>query len=464
MKKTHITRSDVASRREFLKRSSALSVVGVAAPWALNLAAIGEASAQSANDYKAIVCVFLQGGNDNGNTLVPYDEASHAAYSTQRLSLTVPRDALAANVLSPATALPEGRRFALPTSMSPLKSLFDSGQMAALLNVGPIIQPTSKAQYTALSVPLPPKLFSHNDQQSVWQSSQPEGSTTGWGGRMGDLFAAGNGNATFTAISTSGNAVYLAGDQAVQYQVSGGGSIPINGIRVSLFGSTAAAQALRQVITQPAGAHLMNQAYATITQRSIDADVALRGALSAAPTLATTFPATPLGTQLRMVARTISARAALGAKRQVFFVSIGGFDAHDDLMTNQPALLSQVADAMSSFYHATVEMGVAQQVTSFTASEFGRTLVSNGDGSDHGWGSHHFVVGGAVRGQRFVGTAPDFTRNGPDDVGQGRLLPTTGVDQLAATLATWMGVGSGSLASVVPGIGNFTNRDLGLFV
>ena len=464
MKKTHITNAGLASRREFLKRSSALSVAGAAAPWALNLAVIGEASAQTANDYKAMVCVFMYGGNDNGNTVVPYDAASHAEYSAQRLALALPRDALASTLLAPATPLAGGRQFAVPSSLLPLKTLFDSGKMAVLLNVGPIIQPTTKAQYSAASVPLPPKLFSHNDQQSVWQSSQPEGSITGWGGRIGDLFASGNGNATFTAISVAGNAVYLSGNQAVQYQVSGNGSITIGGIGSTLFGSAAAAQAMRQVITQSAGAHVMNQAYASITQRSIDADVTLRGALAAAPALATLFPATGLGSQLRMVARTISARATLGARRQVFFVSIGGFDAHDDLLVNQPALLTQVADAMAAFYQATVEMGVAQQVTSFTASDFGRTLASNGDGSDHGWGSHHFVVGGAVRGQSFVGAAPDFTRNGPDDVGQGRLLPTTGVDQLAATLATWMGVGSGNLVSVVPGIDNFTTKDLGLFV
>jgi uncharacterized protein (DUF1501 family) len=464
MKKTTTTSFQAASRREFLKRSSALSIAGAAAPWAMNLAAMGEAAAQSADDYKALVCVFLFGGNDHGNTIIPYDAASYAEYARLRSSLALPRDTLAATLLSPSVALDGGRQFALAPTLAALKPVFDSGRLAPVMNIGPLIEPTTKAQYAARSVELPPKLFSHNDQQSVWQASLAEGATSGWGGRMGDVFMAGNGQSTFTAVSVSGNAVFLSGREVSQYQVSSAGSVAINGIGSNLYGSPAAAQALRSLITTvPSDNHLMRQAYVAVTQRSITADSSLRGALAGAAPLPTTFPATGLGGQLSMVARMIAARSQLGAKRQVFFVSLGGFDNHDLLLTAHPALLQQVGDAMAAFYQATVDLGVATNVTTFTASDFGRTLASNGDGSDHGWGSHHFVMGGAVRGQRFFGAVPALGDGGPDDVGQGRLLPTTSVDQLAGTFAAWMGLSPGQVEGVVPGIGNFGVRDLGLF-
>ena len=451
------------SRRAFLRQAGQLSLAGAAAPWAVNLAAMSEAAAQTATDYKALVCVFLYGANDHINTLPPYDATTHAEYLRVRGSIATARDALAATALTPRVALPGGRQMALAPELLPLKGLFDGGQLAVLLNVGTLMQPTTKAQYTAASVPLPPKLFSHNDQQSVWQSSLPEGSTSGWGGRIGDLFMAGNGNATFSCVNASGNAVYMSGQQAVQYQVSTSGSVALRGIQSNLFGSAACSAALRSLVTAP-HSHLMRAEHTRVMARAIDAHATLSAALAAAPALNTVFDTTSsLASQLRMVARLISVRQALGAKRQVFFVSLGGFDLHDFLVAQHPGLLTQVGGALKSFYDATVELGVASQVTSFTASDFGRTFSSNGDGSDHGWGSHHFVLGGAVAGGRFHGQLPALAINGPDDVGQGRLLPTTAVDQLAAMLARWMGVSDSTLSLVAPNIGNYTLRDLGLF-
>ncbi len=451
------------SRREFLRRASAVSAMGVAAPWAMNLAAIGEAAAQTATDYKALVCVFLYGGNDHGNTLIPYDSTTHATYTTLRGALALPRESLAATELVGDLALPEGRIYAVAPQLAPLKTLFDEGVMAPMLNIGPLVQPMTKAEYTSGAVLLPPKLFSHNDQQSVWQASNPEGAVNGWGGRIGDVFASGNGQSVFTAVSVAGNAVFLSGQSVRQYQVSSAGSIAINGISSTLFGSAAAAQAMRSLVAQP-GDHVMLRSYADLVTRSIDADVALRAAVANVPAFATAFPATPLGGQMAMAAKMIAARSALGAKRQVFLVSLGGFDSHDDLLADHPGLLSSVADAMTAFYRATVELGVADKVTSFTASDFGRTLSSNGDGSDHGWGAYHFAVGGAVRGRRFYGAAPVLGNGGPDDVGQGRMLPTMAVDQLAATLASWMGVSDAGMADVVPGITRYSTRNLGFMV
>ena len=450
------------SRRAFLQRASMLSLAGVATPWAINLAAMGEAAAATAADYKALVCIFLYGGNDYGNTLVPYDNSRYALYQGMRPSLAYTQAALAPTLLTPNVALPAGLQYALAPELGPLLPLFNANQLAVMLNVGTLVQPTTKAQYTARSVPLPPKLFSHNDQQSVWQSSAPEGAASGWGGRMGDLFQSGNGNATFTCVNVSGNAVFLSGHSAVQYQVSPSGPVALNGVKSPLFGSTACSAALRTLVTAPSN-HLFENEYTRIMSRSLGAGDALSAALAGGRAISTVFPAgNSLADQLKLVARMISTAAEVGAKRQVFFVSLGGFDTHDGLAAIHPGLLTKVADAMSAFYSATVELGVASQVTSFTASDFGRTLTAN-DGSDHGWGSMHFMLGGAVSGGRFYGTPPVVANNGPDDVGQGRLLPSTSVDQYAATLGKWFGISDSDLLTVLPNLShwNVSQRLLG---
>ena len=456
-----------AGRRAFLQRVSALSVAGVAAPWALNLAAMAEASAASANDYKAIVCVFLYGGNDYANTLVPYDSSSFNAYYALRPTLAYQRSALVNTVLKPSAAPLDAagfaREYALAPELAPLLPIFDAGKMGVLLNVGTLIAPTTKLQYANHSVPLPSKLFSHNDQQSEWQSSIPEGATSGWGGRIGDLFEAGNGNATFTCVNVSGNAVFLSGKQAVQYQVASTGPVPFNALHAPLFGSAACSTALHSLVTQQRG-HPMQGDYARITQRAISANDTLAAALSSEATISTPFPTkNSLGDQLKMVARMIASASRIGAKRQVFFVSLNGFDTHDGLATVHPGLLKSVADAVSAFYNATIELGVADNVTTFTASDFGRTLSGNNDGSDHGWGSMHFMLGGAVKGGQYYGKPPAVASNGPDDVGQGRLLPTTSVDQYAATLGKWMGASDSDLLSLLPNLANYNpgTRTLG---
>ena len=451
---------DNAGRRAFLRRSAALSLAAGATPWALSLAAMGEAAAATATDYKALVCVFLYGGNDQSNTLVPYDSASYSAYQGLRSNIALDRSALAGTVLNPATALPDGRQYALAPGLAPLLPLFDAGKLSVVLNVGTLVRPTTKTQYSNGSVALPPKLFSHNDQQSYWQASSPEGATSGWGGRLGDLYAAGNGNATFTCVSVSGNAVYMAGKSAVQYQVTSNGPVPVTGIKSPLFGSAACSQALQALMTQ-ARSHLFESEHTRVAGRSISASDQLVSALGTV-NVTTTFPAgNSLGDQLKMVARMIAARGATGAKRQVFFVSLGGFDMHDSLATAHPTSMTNVGNALAAFYQATLELGVSEQVTTFTGSDFGRTLVSNTDGSDHGWGNMQFVLGGGVLGKSFVGTAPVLASNGPDDVGQGRLLPALAVEQYAATLAGWFGVSATDQASVLPNLANFTTRNLG---
>ena len=443
------------SRRAFLRRSAQLGLAGVAAPFVTSLGAIGEAAAATAGDYKALVCIFLYGGNDYANTLPPYDQASYNLYQAQRSNIALDRSALAATVLSPTNSL-GGRQYALAPAMSSLMPVFNAGKMAVVLNVGTLVQPTTKTQYTNASVPLPPKLFSHNDQQSYFQASSPEGATSGWGGRIGDLFENGNGTATLTCINAAGNAVYLAGKQAIQYAIGTGGPTALLNNATSLYGSTTAASTLRSLMTAPSGNLIANE-HGKVSARALSLYSQVSGALAGAP--AANFPlfsaTNPLAAQLRIVAQMISVSQALSAKRQVFFVSLGGFDMHESLATAHPTQIGLVADAMRAFHDTTTSLGVANQVTSFTASDFGRTLVSNTSGADHGWGSMHFVMGGAVNGQKIYGTPPAIGNGTGDDVGQGRLLPSISVDQYASTLASWFGVSSTDMTTVLPNMGNY---------
>jgi uncharacterized protein (DUF1501 family) len=468
MKASKMAGNALWTRRLVLQRAVQLSAMGIAAPLAINLAAIGEAAAFDATDYKALVCVFLYGGNDYANTVVPYDPTNYAQYHQIRAGaagedqagIALARADLAATALTPVdgAVLTDGLQYALAPELIGLKQLFDAGRLAVQLNVGPLVQPTTLMQYQSsnrAANPLPPKLFSHNDQQSVWQSDGSEGSANGWGGRLGDIaLSSGPSNSQLTCISASNNAVFVAGRDALQYQISGSGAIRIAALSGPLR------TAVNSIVTR-SSAHVLERECAAVTRRSIELEGTVNAALGGV-TLATVFPASnPLARQMRVVARLIGANATLGVKRQVFFVSIGGFDNHNSLIADHQRLMTQLNGALSAFFAATVELGIADKVTTFTASDFGRTLSSNSDGSDHGWGSHHFVMGGAVKGGRFYGTAPHVSIETDDQVGQGRLLPTTAVDQFGATLAQWFGCTASELPGILPNIGNFSNTNLG---
>ncbi len=456
------------TRRVVLQRALHLGAMGVATPLAINLAAISEAAAFDNTDYKALVCLFMYGGNDYANTVVPYDAANYALYHQIRAGaagenqagIALARAALAPTALTPVggQVLTDNLQYALAPQLAGLKSIWDAGRLAVQLNVGPLIQPTTLAQYQSsnrAANPLPPKLFSHNDQQSVWQSNSTEGSTVGWGGKLGDIAMSSNtNNSLLTCISASGNAVFVAGRDALQYQVSPGGAVRINALNTPLK------DALTAIITRQSS-HVLENEYAIVTRRSMDMEGVVNSALAGVNPSTSFGASNPLANQLKIVARLIGARAALGMRRQVFFVSLGGFDNHNLLMQDHPNLMTRVNEAMSAFYAATVELGVANKVTTFTASDFGRTLSSNADGSDHGWGSHHFVMGGAVNGGRFYGTAPHVSIQTNDQVGQGRLLPSTSVDEFAATLARWFGCATNELPGILPNVTNFTNTALG---
>jgi uncharacterized protein (DUF1501 family) len=445
-----------ATRRQFL-RQSACAAVGLTsfASTLFDLRRVA-ASAQGP-DYKALVCIFLYGGNDSNNMLVPYDAADYNSYAATRMNLALPQGSLL-----PITLLGggDGRLWSLHPSMTGLASLFAQQKMALLANVGPLVAPITLADYNNGTAAVPPQLFSHSDQTVQWQTAIPDQpALTGWGGRVADMLRAQNGNASISmTISLAGSTTFEVGNFFTQLQVSPG-SLP------SLAGYTTdttdpGSNGLRSLLGMSYG-NLFQSAYRDIMQRAITDNQLLQTTLNSLPPLTTQFPNTDLGSQLQMVAQLIEARQALSQQRQVFFVATGGFDTHGSQLVSQAPLLQELSDALAAFYAATVEMQVASGVTAFTASDFGRTFLSNGDGSDHGWGSHHLVVGGAVQGGRLYGTMPTLAVNGPDDTGDGRWLPTTSVDEYSATLARWFGVSASDMPTVFPNLGRFSHPDLG---
>ena len=507
-------------RRHLLRLGGAFSALGVGAPFALQLAAAGSAAGQSAGDYKALVCIFLFGGNDSHNTVLATDTDSWDRYFATRNTGTDPIALMPAGTpptpvgqvnsltgrvsaltspeawggvlpITPRTAqrIPEGtaastRTFALHPFMGSLQTLFNQGRLAVLANVGTLIQPTTKAQYQARSVGIPTSLFSHNDQQSTWQSLSTEGARTGWGGRFADLTASMNGsNTLFTAVSAAGNAVFLSGQSVVQYQLSTGAqpAVVISGQQgTTLFGSSLGPSRVRDLITDTSLTSNFAADYSGVVSRSIAAAATVnsaftQGIVTSVPTApAYTNPLTQrvetntLALQLQTVARMIAASSILGVRRQVFFVSLGGWDTHDFQNVTQPNLLAKVAHAMSYFDGALSGIGGIDrrgQVTTFTASDFSRTLQTNGDGTDHAWGGHHFIMGGAVNGGDIYGQYPTIgvDVNGfsnPDNVG-GAQIPTTSVDQYGATLGRWFGVTDSDIDVIFPRVRNFPTRYLG---
>ena len=454
-----------------MRRTGQLAAMGAASGYAMGLAGLSDAAAfNSSGGYKALVCVFLLGGNDHANTLIPFDATNYARYSDIRGQrsqggIAIDQSELVNQVLVQPDdqVLTDDMRLALAPTMPRMKARFDQGVLAPLLNVGPLIVPLTRQQFDSgnnSSFPVPNNLFSHNDQQSTWQSGAPEGSVSGWGGRIGDLAASSNTNSMFTAINATGNAVFLSGDQTQPYGISPSGAIEIGALNRNLYGSGPASEALQALLTNGTG-HIFENDYAMANARSIQFSGFVNDALRNV-SLSTDFgQGNSLATQLEIVARLIAARNQLGVTRQVFLVATGGFDNHDGLIGTHEGLLSGVDFALDAFYSAMVEAGVADRVTAFTASDFGRTLASNGDGSDHGWGGHHLIVGGAVNGGRFFGTAPQISVETDDQVGGGRLLPSTSVDQYSATLARWLGVEESEIPIVSPNIGNFDTPDLG---
>jgi len=460
------------SRRHFLKTASMASMAGLSvSPFLLelnSLAAMAQDSGGS-SDYKALVCVFLQGGNDGHGTVIATDAESYSAFQQARSG--APGLAYPQNQLLPITLkTPQsGRTFGLNPYLPGIQNLFNAGRAAIIANTGTLVAPATKTQIQANSVPLPASLYSHFDQTAAWQAISATGGSavhTGWGGSMADLIESMNTNSMFTCISTAGIALFLSGQTSFQLNVTSAGPIPISGLAQPLFGQQAGSNALASILTADE-TNLFAKEYEVVINRSTQAQALL--ATTMLPAGPTGVPNPPqyldpitkvltdnqLAISLQTVARIIGGRSGLGVSRQIFYVQLGGFDMHDNQAPQHARLLTQLGQAFEYFDGVMMSSGLGNQVTTFTASDFGRTLTANSDGTDHGWGSHHFVVGGAVQGQDMYGTYPVIGVNQVNDMGAGRLIPTTAVDQYSATLARWFGLSDSQVKQVFPNFSNF---------
>jgi uncharacterized protein (DUF1501 family) len=449
-----------STRRTFIRQAAcaALTTTGILNT-IFDLRKLSAVTLPAGADFKALVCLFLYGGNDANNVIVPHDASGYAAYAAARGLLAIPQESLLPLTLQNG----DGRDFGFHPSLPELQTLFNQGHLGLVSNVGTLVGPITRAEYLSGGAAVPPQLFSHADQSVQWQTSVPdEPSRTGWGGRVADLLHSLNGNSQISlSISIAGTNTFEVGNQVLPYSVSPNGSIGLSGFDGSA-NANVRLQAFRDLLALPHN-NLFEKAYSDTVSRAIAANDLLTSALAGLPPLQTVFPTTSLAGQLNMVAKLIAARTNLGMRRQIFFCSVGGYDTHGDQLTGQANLLVELSQALNAFYSATAELGVAQDVTTFTASDFGRTFPTNGSGSDHGWGSHQLVLGGAVQGGRLFGTFPTLEVNGPDDTGQGRWIPTTSVDEFSATLAMWFGVSPSDLPTVLPNIGRFAHPNLGIF-
>ena len=480
------------TRRDFFRTAgcAALSSIGVAST-IRDFRLVNSALAQNSGpfsfpDYKAMVCIFLGGGNDSNNLIIPRGPA-HAAYANIRQNLTIPESSL----LPLDSLSSDGNDYGLHPACPELAALFHQKKAAFLFNVGPLLFPVTRIQYQKKTVALPPQLFSHSDQVTHWQTSLPDlPPRTGWGGRIADLLHPyqnellndpANRAKISLCTSIAGANTFEVGSTVQQYHVSTSGAVTLAGAAPG-----SARETVVRNIAQLNQSNLQTKVLGEIVDDAIATGALLNSAIAptASWTWTTPFPVTSIGNQMKMIARIIAARGALKIKRQIFFVSVGGYDTHTAQLNNATPttgnhanLLSELSEAIGAFQaaieqisaHATYgDPALANSVIGFTGSDFGRTFPTNGQGSDHGWGGHHIIFGGngnaangAVRGQRTYGKFPVHQINGPDDTSTGRWIPTTSVDEYSATLAKWFGVDATHMSAVFPNIGRFPNPDLG---
>ena len=419
------------------------------------------------NDYRALVCVFLHGGNDSFNMLIPNTGPEYSVYAASRQNLAILQEDLLP--INPVSLTPGSEAFGLHPMMGRMQALFEEGKAAFVANVGPLVEPTTKIEYQNQSVILPSQLFSHNDQQAQWNSLKGANtSKTGWAGRMADLIRSNVANQKMaTNASLYGTSLFQSADETIAYVMGQTWPLQFEGFSADPDNILFDQRLAFQRVVEAQYDSIYERGFADIQARAIDAADTVSMAIAdaeASGAISTVFPNSPLGRQLETVAKLIYSREQLDMQRQVFFVGIGGFDSHDNQNQDQPGLLGGISEALAAFYDATFEIGTADSVTTFTQSDFGRTLTSNGDGTDHAWGGNQVVLGGAVNGRDIYGTYPLLDIGGPEDVGGGRMIPSTSADQYAATLAKWFGIPDMYLNDVAPNLGNFAEQDLGFMI
>ena len=466
------------SRRHFLAGSTSL----LGATSALGSFAAHKAQAANTTGYKAIVCLFLFGGLDHADTVIPTDEASFNQLAAARPNIfdgydvgsgTSSRDRDNLLALNPDNASAFGtRQFGLPREMMGLHQLFEAGDAAIVGNVGPLLEPITRETFQDRSGRRPPRLFSHNDQQSTWLALEAEGANIGWGGRFADAILAADtiSNPLYSAVGISSSSVFLSGETARQFRPpeksTGDGVNIIDESKILGTNSRYAVtrDAFGNIIRQTDFNHnnIMRADYSVLSGQAIANAKQFNEALELSQPILTPFPSTRLGNNLRRIAEIIDTRTTLNTSRQVFFLSLGGFDTHSRQTAVLPALQQHISDALLAFRNAMIEIGAWQNVAVFTGSDFGRTLTGNGDGTDHGWGGHHFVMGGDVVGKRIYGDIPPPDRDHEQYTpSRGRLIPSVSVEQYAATIGKWFGLSPAELAVALPNLSEFSTSDLG---
>ncbi|HBJ86747.1 MAG TPA: hypothetical protein DDZ88_23405 [Verrucomicrobiales bacterium] len=486
----------LSTRRRVLRNAAYATLGATAAGSALrDLRLISSAMAAGPiTDYKGLVCLFLAGGNDSNNWIVPTDTPTFDAYTSIRGNLALPSSSLltlrqGSSGSDPAYVDGDGHTLGFHPTCQELQTLFGEGKLAAVMNVGTLVRPTTRAQFLANpTFYRPPQIFSHSDQVTQWQTSIPDQPPiTGWGGRVADILnsmANPAGNISMS-VSLNGNNTFEIGNLVSQYHVSTSGAVVLSGALMS--GTQPRVKAMKDLIAL-SHPNLQRKAYGGVLDSAIVTGDLLNTSVAATAEAAQggtwvwnqAFPNTGLGNQLKMIARLIQARgpAAFNMNRQVFFCSVGGYDTHTAQVTDplnaanqfnpvtgtHTNLLNDVSECMFAFQRAMEQIGVSDKVTTFTASDFSRTFPTNSQGSDHGWGAHHLIMGGAVKGGQTYGSLPTFAINGPDDTGTGRWIPTLAVDQYSATLAKWFGLDFNEIAAVFPNLSRFPSSDLGFML
>lgn len=446
------------NRRQLLTHSCKLGIASATVSSSLlSLGLARQASAASLGDYRALVCVLLAGGNDSFNMVVPNDADQYAEYAALRSDLALPQSGLQPL----AGGGSNGRNYALHPGMSEVAQLYNSGDLAIVANVGTLIEPVDAAAIEA-GARVPLGLYSHSDQIAQWQTAVPDDRIAeGWGGRIADRMSDVNlANGLSMNIALGGTNIFQSGEQTSQYAITAedDGAVGIAAYDDGSDFGTFKKRIIDDVLSAPQE-HLFRQEYQSRLRNAIDVQSVFVAAIRNATPIVSPFSPGPFSAALRQIARVISAREALGACRQTFFVQVGGWDHHDEVLENQATMLPAISQGLAEFHAALSELGMLDAVTTFTTSDFGRTLTSNGKGSDHGWGGHHLVMGGAVDGGQMVGTYPLLSGNSPLDTGRGVYVPTTSVDQYFAELALWLGVSTADLDQVLPNVRRFYSPD-----